>query len=349
MTIKLVTFDGAQNYESNYYAAQIANYFHTNAASNGYLDWGDRLEATLVGDNIIKIASGLLIIQGRMIAIEDSESLMITATRAENQVGYLVASIRPYDPDSNNFFGFTYKMSSDLESITFTQENTFYNPGNENRLYELPLYSFEFTNGTISNLLKVVEQASTTPPATDGVNVYVDDARVGELRFKKDPQTQIDEIVNRVYPIGSIYMSINPVNPSTIFGGSWTTWGAGRVPVGVSSGDPEFGSVEKTGGHRFLQEHTHSISVKSLEGTVTRDSGYGIIAPNGSPSVDATTASNIFFRGSHRAGGIGAGGSGGAYDLKINASHDHIAANTGTGDSQNLQPYVTCYMWKRTA
>lgn len=35
------------------------------------------------------------------------------------------------------------------------------------------------------------------------------------------PQKSIDEIVDKIYPIGSIYMSVNNVNPSNLFGGGW--------------------------------------------------------------------------------------------------------------------------------
>lgn len=55
-------------------------------------------------------------------------------------------------------------------------------------------------------------------------------------------------IFDLVYPIGSIYMSVNDVNPGTLFGGTWVAWGDGRVPVGVKSSDSNFNTVEKTGG-----------------------------------------------------------------------------------------------------
>lgn len=119
------------------------------------------------------------------------------------------------------------------------------------------------------------------------------------------------EIFNLVYPIGSIYMSVNSINPSTLFGGTWQAWGTGRVPVGVDSSQTEFNSVEKTGGSKYLQSHSHNINTAR---TVSQDVSTDYVGVNrGSLSVVKTTET------------------------------------AGTGDSGNLQPYITCYMWKRTA
>ena len=55
-------------------------------------------------------------------------------------------------------------------------------------------------------------------------------------------------IFDLVYPVGSIYMSINSTNPANFFGGTWMQWGAGRVPVCVNTSNSNFNTVEKTGG-----------------------------------------------------------------------------------------------------
>ncbi len=87
------------------------------------------------------------------------------------------------------------------------------------------------------------------------------------------------EIFGLIYPIGSIYMSVSDINPGGLFGGTWVSWGAGRVPVGVNTEDTDFATVEKTGGekkhtlvlaeipshnHTFTgTKHTHSFSATS--------------------------------------------------------------------------------------
>lgn len=124
-------------------------------------------------------------------------------------------------------------------------------------------------------------------------------------------------IFDLVYPVGSIYMSINSTNPSTLFGGTWVAWGSGRVPVGVNTAQFPFNTVEKTGG-----EINHTLTVAEL--------------PSHSHPIPQ-----------HYGGGSLHG-----WVQRIDEV-DYIMSETGdTGSGQahnNLQPYITCYMWKRTA
>ena len=67
-----------------------------------------------------------------------------------------------------------------------------------------------------------------------------------------------EEVIDLVYPIGSIYLTVSNENPTVLFGGSWQEWGKGKVPVGVDSTQTEFDTVEKTGGSKLLQSHSHT-------------------------------------------------------------------------------------------
>lgn len=119
-----------------------------------------------------------------------------------------------------------------------------------------------------------------------------------------------------IYPVGSIYMSINNVNPGTLFGGTWEAWGTGRTPVGVDTSQTEFNTVEKTGG-----EKTHTLTVNEMP------------AHNHGVGLQVNTAA-----GNQRWG------------LSDNLGTTTPTANRGGGGAHNnLQPYITCYMWKRTA
>lgn len=130
------------------------------------------------------------------------------------------------------------------------------------------------------------------------------------------------------YPVGSIYLSVDSANPSTKFGGTWVAWGAGRVPVGVNASDLNFNAVEKTGGESKvtltgsqMPPHLHGFTDGAT--AIIYDKTELVARGNDFQTFKAPTS-----------GTLGVSGT----------------SNTGGGDSHNnLQPYITCYMWKRTA
>lgn len=131
----------------------------------------------------------------------------------------------------------------------------------------------------------------------------------------------------QAYPVGSIYMSVSPTSPSTLFGGTWAAWGTGRVPVAVDTSQTEFNTVEKTGG-----EKTHVLT----RGEVPDDQG---------TRWSWGTSGNVHIPVDAAAG---AGSSNNLYTWQNDPAWD-ANAWTGGGAHNNLQPYITCYMWKRTA
>ena len=138
----------------------------------------------------------------------------------------------------------------------------------------------------------------------------------------------IENIMLANYPVGSIYMSVVNTDPSTLFGGTWEVWGSGRVPVCVDTTDENFNSVEKTGGESAVTL-TESQIPSHLHGFT--DGAKAIVYEN--PVLGAT--GNDFQAFKAPTSGT----------LSVSTTN-----NTGGGDPHNnLQPYITCYMWKRTA
>lgn len=148
-------------------------------------------------------------------------------------------------------------------------------------------------------------------------------------------------LLDHIYPVGSIYMSTNALNPTNFFGGTWVAWGAGRVPVGFNGGDGNFNSSEKTGGSKTINiEHNHGLSnARAAVGRADSSLSTMSYTSGGNPH-------NVYFdREFSYWGGI-AGVSKHATDTAM------IYGNTNNGGSTAasvLQPYITCYMWKRTA
>ena len=148
-----------------------------------------------------------------------------------------------------------------------------------------------------------------------------------ELKDILDRLTALENRNNLAnYPVGSIYMSVDATNPTNLFGGTWVAWGAGRVPVGVNETDSDFNAVEKTGGEKthVLSEsemathmHTMDSAVSIKDSIVSNDTGLY----QGSGAITFTTIGKV---------------------VKTDTAGEGIGHN-------NLQPYITCYMWKRTA
>lgn len=133
-----------------------------------------------------------------------------------------------------------------------------------------------------------------------------------------------------LHPVGSIYINAtNSTNPGTLLGfGTWTAFGAGRVPVGFDSSNALFDAAEETGGsaNAVLVSHTHTAT----------DSGH-------THTVPFTTTANA---------------TGGGADRPVQTSttttstgYASISVSTegSSATNANYQPYITVYMWKRTA
>lgn len=177
-------------------------------------------------------------------------------------------------------------------------------------------------------------------------------------------------LFNRIFPVGSIYMSTNSTNPSEYFGGTWVQWGSGRVPVGVDSTQSEFNYAEKAGGTKTVDlSHSHTVNSHSHSSPAhihSLESGWAKIGRcmNHTEGISYKTGpgagSTTYDRTQTNGGGI-AGGSFAATDTAALGGNTSSTSpgNTGSaspgtnsqlsGSQSILQPYITCYMWKRTA
>ena len=80
------------------------------------------------------------------------------------------------------------------------------------------------------------QQIVTTTKSQENLQAKVEnnEQQIDTIAKKvEDNKQKIDAIVDKIYPIGSIYMSMNATSPSTLFGGTWKSIGAGRVLQGA--------------------------------------------------------------------------------------------------------------------
>ena len=225
-------------------------------------------------------------------------------------------------------------------------------------------------------------------------------------------EEKVDTFLDKVYPVGSVYISTTldtPAKVQTALGGTWETYGKGQTLVGVDTSQNEFKTVNTAGGAKSVSytpkgtigstgltisqipSHTHDIShthttpqtntttmsltaqsagahyhnIQSPYGPVYSDyfpgdsviirivQAYNSGGNHGNPAwtttdgahthnvtgtvtVPAMTTNSISITSSGAAG-------------KGTTSDGHTHSFTGTADNiNNLQPYITVYMYKRT-
>lgn len=180
------------------------------------------------------------------------------------------------------------------------------------------------------------------PTGTTGVTQSTSDdsTKLATTAFVQDIA---DAVKNALYPVGSIYTNSSvSTNPGTLLGfGTWVAFGAGRVMVGFDSGNSLFDSAEETGGSADAVVVSHSHTATS---TVT------------DPGHDHSTA--LYYRPSSASGTAqsyaqNTTGFGGQISTNSNTTGVTVATSISTTGSSatnaNYQPYITVYMWKRTA
>ena len=140
------------------------------------------------------------------------------------------------------------------------------------------------------------------------------------------------------HPVGSLFETTVSTIPGTLYGGTWAAWGGGRVPVGVNTADSDFNTVEKTGGKK-TERHEFKVGYKGYYGTAVGSDDNMIQAYKYSTSSYGTYA----YEGSTQAS-VNAG-------IQASTNTRDVAQASSTGDTSEtsiVQPYITCYIWKRT-
>ena len=173
---------------------------------------------------------------------------------------------------------------------------------------------------------------------------------------------------NDIYPVGSIYMTVSPPDthdPNDLFGGQWVRWGEGRVPLGVGASytDQDSNTVNidtagLTGGayihtlteaqlpwHTHTQnEHGHTQSPHTHAFT-NGGSALVLYADSGLAYSDGLTMGNqtgYWYNSTKNTSGLV------SQQPAIQGTTATNQYTGGDGAHNNMPPYVTCYMWKRT-
>ena len=127
----------------------------------------------------------------------------------------------------------------------------------------------------------------------------------------------MEDMVDMVYPVGSIYMSVNSTSPSTLFGGTWEQLTDTFLYATSTTADAS--STTATGGSKDLVvSHTHELTD---DGQVL---GFG--------TTNSETTSGF---------------EGGSMFSNVKKKRTTIKSSGENGTNKNMPPYMKVYMWKR--
>lgn len=141
-------------------------------------------------------------------------------------------------------------------------------------------------------------------------------------------------LLNKLYPVGTVYTTVSDINPNTVFGGTWVKIASGRCLMGADSSHgvgttANAGLPNITGGCHNLG-HTTNVTY----GINTSDSGWhGSFSASDTVPCYPVAATNLYSDGSKNSG------------FYFDASR----SSSIYGNSATVQPpALFVYFWQRT-
>lgn len=149
-----------------------------------------------------------------------------------------------------------------------------------------------------------------------------------------------DANFNNIYPVGSIYISVNSTNPSQLFGGTWNqikdrfllsagnTYNAGTQGGAASVTLTANQSGLRAHGHGMAHTHNHrhSLNRNFSDGSGGEANAY-VQSSDRETSTKYTTYDNT---------------------ASSKSTTDNNTASNATQAHNNMPPYLVVYVWVRT-
>lgn len=372
MAIELVTGHSGEGHVSS---ADVGR-FNAGICGDGkyVLSTGSQFEYTIVSANQVNIASGDAVNQGRHIIIPQntSESAAIqNGTQGKTRIDVIALRYSKTTTTVND--NLVTVESASVVVIKGTEVNVGSSPAvpavtsgnifNGAATDDMPLYHVLITNTSITSVTKVFDVLDPLSELSERITQAV------------------NNMPDLIYPVGSIYMSVNNTNPGTLFGGTWEQI-QGKFLLGQSSGH----TGGSTGGAETvtlttaqLPSHTHSVpahthTVPNHQHTIPAHTHTATCAEAGNHrhkinryqgSASGTSRYNIQgsddsvtfysnYAGAHKHTITVA--SKAAFSTTVSGSCTTgssavgTSGSTGSGSAVNIMPpFLAVYIWKRTA
>jgi len=221
-------------------------------------------------------------------------------------------------------------------------------------------------------------------PLTEDTKMYLDI----EKTFRQIPLSRLldwlkGQLTKIIYPIGSVYMTFDATNPSSLFGGTWEKvedrflLGSGTETLGATGGSATHtltvdelpthshgGSVNESGSHTHeitinnAGSHNHTPATNHMFTTNSTVNDGPDVAITGRRRVQTNTG-NIWAMTSLKADEIYEsqytstdGSHTHTASVSSNGNHDHTVSISSTGNGQafdTMPPYTVVNIWRRIA
>lgn len=345
-----------QIFENQIFAVFINTFL---AGKNGIINGYKNSMQVTAGTNTVTIQSGVICIQGRFLE-EDTEYTLATGTDTAFCKLIVEIDLDKVNTETDFAQGYYKIVKSETDYPELTQDDIVnMNSG----VYQYELARFKTSLNGISefsdrreyidydSLYNLIEQKLNE--VEDG-SIYVLQSQFEEFEKK----------VKNLYPIGAIYLSMTSTNPSEYFGGTWARIAQGKMLVGVNEDDTDFKTANLNGGSKTRKITKEELPSYNLTVTDTHqhylygnanDSGDGtgihvsrrLVSPQTAGAQKGTGTGNYIANDARDNRTYGTG----AYLYTEAANMGSIKVASGGSDQpyNNMSPYLTCYIWQRTA
>ena len=181
-------------------------------------------------------------------------------------------------------------------------------------------------SGTVQDRLKVLENTIIN------MQNQIIDVQSQLYNIKK-------EVINEIYPVGSIYMSTEDDTIEKVqskFGGTWEKYAQGRTIIGEGTGTDSNGLVQTFTNGSTGGEYTHKLTISEM--------------PSHSHDIYANSyAGNlkIVMQNDNSRDGSSYGVQDSLHDADRTEWSLYAAKTGGSSSHNNIQPYTAIFMYKR--
>ena len=200
-------------------------------------------------------------------------------------------------------------------------------------------------------------------------NMQLIDDAIGDIADKVS-----GDLISKIYPVGSIYMSVNDVDPAVLFGGKWERLPAGRCLIGAGNYTPTSTTSGDSAATYTLGQSSGQRTIKLTEGNMPTHRHAATVGQAGKhnhevqicSALDSSEPLTVIERGTQTGAYMAFGtqfcvgqstsaGSGKYYYLpttvtEANHTHTVTIGTSGSGSAfMSISPYLVVNMWKRTA